>query len=100
MISGFRTDLAELRQLRSKLTENDEQLADALKRMKDTGPKNLGRRSLDSACEDFEDDWSYGLQKTQERVKTLKEGLDKIIKGYEKTEQSIDHTMDGLAKPL
>lgn len=56
-MADFTTDLAQLRNLKKKLEDSESQLEEALRRMKDTGPKNLGKRSLDKACEDFEGDW-------------------------------------------
>ncbi|WP_405412915.1 hypothetical protein [Streptomyces decoyicus] len=63
--------------------------------MKDTGPKNLGKRSLDKACEDFEGDWEHGLKETKKRLKTLNGALPAILKAYEKTEEEIK---SGFAK--
>ncbi|MEU7150019.1 hypothetical protein AB0B15_18600 [Streptomyces sp. NPDC045456] len=88
-MSDFSVDLAQLRKLKKKLEDSESQMEEALRRMKDTGPKNLGKRSLDKACEDFEDDWEHGLKETKKRLKTLNEALPSILKAYEKTEEEI-----------
>jgi exonuclease VII small subunit len=91
--SSFEVDLDELRRLKKKLQASKERLEESLRRMKDTGPKNLGKRSLDSACEDFEDDWEHGLSETKKRIQTLEEGVDAILKNYEKTEAEIQKSL-------
>ncbi|UGY93911.1 ubiquinol-cytochrome C chaperone family protein [Streptomyces gobiensis] len=93
-MSDFTVSLAELRKLKKKLEESESQLEEALRRMEATGPKNLGKRSLDKACEDFEDSWEHGLSETKKRIKTLNEALPAIIKAYEKTEEEIKSGMD------
>ncbi|MFD8592819.1 hypothetical protein ACFV1B_25285 [Streptomyces sp. NPDC059637] len=84
-----------MRKLKKKLEDSETQLEEALRRMKDTGPKNLGKRSLDKACEDFEDDWEHGLSETKKRLKILNEALPEILKGYEQTEEEIKGAMNG-----
>ncbi|RAJ69105.1 hypothetical protein K378_01994 [Streptomyces sp. Amel2xB2] len=91
--ADFQVDLSELRQLKQKLTKSKDRLEESLRRMKDTGPKNLGKRSLDSACEDFEDDWEHGLNETKKRIEILEEGIDAILKNYEKTESEIHKSL-------
>ncbi|MEF3112473.1 hypothetical protein [Streptomyces chrestomyceticus] len=90
-MSDFSVDLAQLRKLKKKLEDSESQMEEALRRMKETGPKNLGKRSLDKACEDFEGDWEHGLKETKKRLKTLNEALPAILKAYEKTEEEIKH---------
>ena len=88
-MADFKVSLDELRRLKKKLEDSQAQLDEAMRRMKDTGPKDLGKRVLDKACEDFEDSWEFGLGKTQERIKVLNDALPAIIKAYEQTEQEI-----------
>jgi uncharacterized protein YukE len=88
-MADFKVSLDELRKLKKKLEDSQSQLDEAMRRMKDTGPKDLGKRVLDKACEDFEDSWEFGLGKTQERIKTLNDALPAILKAYEQTEQEI-----------
>ncbi|NLU66045.1 hypothetical protein [Streptomyces sp. HNM0574] len=92
-MADFEVDLAELRKLKSKLTSSKDRMEESLRRMKDTGPKNLGKRSLDAACEDFEDDWEHGLSETKKRIEILEEGIDAILKNYEKTESEIHKSL-------
>ncbi|MCB5910170.1 hypothetical protein [Streptomyces pinistramenti] len=94
-MADFTADLAQLRKLKKKLEDSESQLEEALRRMKDTGPKNLGKRPLDKACETFEDDWEHGLKETKKRLKTLNEALPAILNAYEKTEEEIE---SGFAK--
>ncbi|KEF04948.1 MULTISPECIES: hypothetical protein [Streptomyces] len=88
-MADFTVSLSELRRLKKKLEDSEKQLEEALRRMLETGPKNLGKRSLDKACEDFHDDWEHGLKETKKRLKTLNEALPAIIKAYEETEDGI-----------
>jgi uncharacterized protein YukE len=88
-MADFRVSLDELRKLKKKLEDSQAQLDEAMRRMKDTGPKGLGKRVLDKACEDFEDGWEFGLGKTRQRIKVLNDALPAIIKAYEQTEQEI-----------
>ncbi|MET9792210.1 hypothetical protein [Streptomyces canus] len=41
-MSDFKVSLDELRRLKKKLEDSESQLDEALRRMKDTGPKDLG----------------------------------------------------------
>lgn len=88
-MADFTVSLGELRKLKTKLEDSEAQLDEAMRRMKDTGPKNLGKRVLDKACEDFEESWDHGLSKTKERIKVLNEALPAIIAAYEQTEEEI-----------
>ncbi|MFF0095596.1 hypothetical protein ACFYSF_37565 [Streptomyces canus] len=88
-MADFQVSLDELRRLKKKLEDSESQLDEAMRRMKDTGPKDLGKRVLDKACEDFEASWEFGLGKTRERIKVLNDALPAIIKAYEQTEQEI-----------
>ncbi|ARF55622.1 hypothetical protein [Streptomyces gilvosporeus] len=97
-MADFTVSLDELRKLKKKLADSETQLEEALRRMKDTGPKNLGRRSLDKACEDFEDDWESGLSKIKERIKVLNEALPHILKAYEQTEEEINDAVNGAGR--
>lgn len=99
-MADFKVSLDELHKLKRKLEDSQSQLDEAMRRMKDTGPKDLGKRVLDKACEDFQDCWEFGLGKTQERIKVLNDALPAIIKAYEQTEQEIQgafqHTGTGV----
>jgi hypothetical protein len=105
-MADFKVGLDELRKLKRKLEDSRSQLDGVRRRMKDTGPKDLGKRDLDKACEDFEDfedSWEFGLGKTQERIKVHNDALPAIIKAYNQTEQEIrgafQHTGAHTAAP-
>ncbi len=97
-MSDFTVSLGELRKLKKKLEDSEAELEEALRRMKDTGPKNLGKRVLDKACEDFEEGWEHGLSETKKRLKILNEALPAILKAYEQTEAEIKGALDGSGK--
>lgn len=58
-MADFTVSLGELRKLKKKLEDSETEFEEALRRMKDTGPKNLRKRVLDKACENFEEGWVH-----------------------------------------
>ncbi|MGD6742946.1 hypothetical protein ACOKM3_13995 [Streptomyces sp. BH106] len=97
-MADFTVSLDELRKLKRKLEDSETQLDEAMRRMEETGPKNLGKRVLDKACEDFEESWEHGLSETRKRIKVLNEALPAIIKSYEHTEHEIKGAFDKTGK--
>ncbi len=43
----------------------------------------IGTARLDEACDTFQDEWTYGSDKTKELIDEIKEGVSSNKKGYE-----------------
>ncbi|MFJ9458388.1 hypothetical protein ACIRST_25280 [Kitasatospora sp. NPDC101447] len=66
-----------------------DELDQGLQALKGAGRAGLGYDFLEDAGRHFQDTWDYGLGKVRESVKVLVEGLERIQREYDGTEQSI-----------
>ncbi|WP_019813526.1 hypothetical protein [Saccharomonospora saliphila] len=93
----FTVDIGGLTALEKNLGRTVDNVEEALKRMKEVGPKSIGPDSLDKACADFNSDWEGGLDKIREAVDGIKGGVDKAIQGYAELESNLRDTLTRMA---
>ncbi|MFF2143328.1 hypothetical protein [Kitasatospora sp. NPDC058190] len=66
-----------------------DELDQGLQALKGASRDGLGYDFLEDAGKHFQEKWEFGLGKVRESVKVLVEGLEKVQREYDGTEQSI-----------
>lgn len=95
MSGSFKVVLSEMDGLFKKLDSCAGEMRTAMNAMKETGPGRTGHKSLDSACDHFQSEWSYGIQLIQKNTAGITEVLGGIRDNYKTVEESI---REGLQK--
>ncbi|WP_330318092.1 hypothetical protein [Streptomyces platensis] len=89
MGDGFKTDVDELANFQKTLKQAESSLDEVRKSMKDTGSSDIGTKSLDDACNVFQEHWKYGVEQIHEKAKKLNEGLEKVNQNYREVEKAL-----------
>ncbi|MFC8449966.1 WXG100 family type VII secretion target [Kitasatospora sp. NPDC057223] len=83
MADGFRIDIDRMSAVSRQLGECGERMRSVTKRLEHMGDsKQMGTKSLDNACEDFEDEWHDGIGRMAKMAESLHKGLDTTLKSY------------------
>ncbi|MFD5563283.1 MULTISPECIES: hypothetical protein [Kitasatospora] len=93
----FRVEVSELDRLVKQLKSSQQDMREALRAMKDTGPKTTGSKNLDHACDDFNDSWQDAITRISQGVEALEGKLQETCKGYSETDQAIRDMFTGAA---
>lgn len=96
MAGGYTVELQALQKLGKDLKDCTDELENALKAIKEIGPKGLGYDFLDEACEHFDDKWENGLSRIQEVVEDITGKIGKIGKEYAKSESGVIDALKDL----
>ncbi|WP_406283176.1 hypothetical protein [Embleya sp. NBC_00896] len=88
-MDGYRADTVALNILVDRLTSCTESMDKALNALEDVGPKSLGTKGLDDACDDFHDEWQYGLKIIREDIGKVVDALRQNVVNYDDTEGQI-----------
>lgn len=95
MAEQFRVTLAWLDQLVGRLNGAADAADTALKALKETGPIRTGRKSLDNACYNFQDEWKTAVKSLRKEVGVIAKGVGEARARYGATEQAV---IDALPK--
>ncbi|MFJ8437588.1 hypothetical protein [Kitasatospora griseola] len=93
----FRVEVSELDRLVKQLKSSQQDMREALRAMKDTGPKTTGSKNLDHACDDFNDSWQDAITRISQGVEALEGKLQETCKSYAETDQAIRDMFTGAA---
>ncbi|MFJ1794533.1 hypothetical protein [Kitasatospora griseola] len=93
----FRVEVSELDRLVKQLKSSQQDMREALRAMKDTGPKTTGSKNLDHACDDFNDSWQDAITRISQGVEALEGKLQETCKSYSETDQAIRDMFTGAA---
>jgi hypothetical protein len=93
-MDGYRADTIALNLLVERLTSCTESMDTALNALEEAGPRSLGTKRLDDACEEFHDQWQYGLKLIRDDIGKVVDALRQNVVNYDGTETRI---ADGLA---
>jgi hypothetical protein len=88
-MADFQIDVDRMKTLINRLDQVDDRMRGAQERLNKVGPKGLGTDGLDSACDDFQDDWGDGIKRIADGAKQLHEGLQKTVESYQATDQDL-----------
>ncbi|GAA4546326.1 hypothetical protein [Amycolatopsis samaneae] len=93
MSGGYRVDLDRMGSLITTLEQAKERMTNANNKLKNTSPRDMGSRDIDSAGGDFQDRWEYGIGKIAEFSGTVADGLTKARKFYAEMEQKVTEAL-------
>ncbi|BAJ30381.1 MULTISPECIES: hypothetical protein [Kitasatospora] len=91
----FRVEVDELSKLMQQLKDSQQDMREALRAMRDTGPKTTGTKDLDRACDDFDDSWQDAITRISQGVEALEAKLDQTCKNYGETEEALRAMFSG-----
>ncbi|MFD7921914.1 hypothetical protein ACFV3R_22130 [Streptomyces sp. NPDC059740] len=86
MAGFYRVELDALGRLVTQLGEAADGMRDAMRELKDIGPKGAGYADLEQACDDFQDKWGYGIKLIADATGGVAEGLSQTRKVYQQLE--------------
>ncbi|MFJ9847423.1 hypothetical protein ACIRYZ_44795 [Kitasatospora sp. NPDC101155] len=95
----FTVDLQDLEKLAQGLDDAKNQLDTAMKAMGQADIGALGLQQLADACKHFQDRWGYGLGQLGDDAKALHQGLQDVLKNYNKTESDLTAALQGKPAP-
>jgi hypothetical protein len=92
----------ELAHFMKMLRKSTDSLKGMRKALDDATVTGLGTDDLDSACEDFQDNWKYGAEQIGEQTDGLAEIVEKSKDSYREVdkalEQALKNSREGKAK--
>ncbi|MGC0420035.1 hypothetical protein [Embleya sp. AB8] len=97
MSGSFKVVLAEMDDLFRKLDSCAGEMKTAMNAMKETGPGRTGHKSLDSACDHFQSEWSYGIELIHKNTAGITGVLGTIRDNYKIVEDSIADALQKAA---
>ncbi|MFH8572326.1 WXG100 family type VII secretion target [Streptomyces sp. NPDC017993] len=93
MATDFRIDVGRVQQMLDKLSDADDRMRDAQKRLNKVGPKTLGTDGLDDACDEFQGQWGDGIKRIADAAKDINERLKATLDAYEAGEEENSKMM-------
>jgi hypothetical protein len=94
----YKVELGALAQLITQLGECANDMRDAMKQLKDIGPKGSGYAELEAACDAFQDKWGYGIGLIADATGGVTKGLSESRKIYEALEDQIAEAFKASGK--
>ncbi|MFI9170753.1 hypothetical protein [Streptomyces lincolnensis] len=85
----LKAELEAMAKLAVELAECAEKMHSAMRQLKDIGPKSTGAKVLDDACDDFQDEWSYGIDQISRATSGVTGGLVSASRTYQGTEEAV-----------
>jgi hypothetical protein len=87
MATDFKIDVGRVQQMLNKLSDADDRMRDAQKRLNKVGPKALGTDGLDDACDEFQGQWGDGIKRIADAAKDISERLKATLDAYKAGEE-------------
>lgn len=100
MADFFKVDLDALSKMTSTLQQAGEQMDQALQALGGAQDGQIGPQSLAGAAKDFQGTWKYGLGQLQHAISECTEGVDKVHKNYQQTEQTVQQALGKIGSLL
>ncbi|MFE4409920.1 hypothetical protein [Streptomyces sp. NPDC056821] len=79
----------EVKDMAGKLEASGSHMKSASKEMKHADTKEVGSKSLESACDDFADSWDYGFGQLSKLTKGISKFATKASKEFDKLDQGL-----------
>ncbi|MBR7829458.1 hypothetical protein KDK95_24340 [Actinospica sp. MGRD01-02] len=93
MADFFKVDLDVLATMTGTLRQAGEQMDQALQAFGAAQDGQIGPSTLVGAAKDFQGTWKYGLGQLQQAISECTEGVDKVHKNYQETEQTVQQSL-------
>ncbi|MFG2484325.1 hypothetical protein ACGFSI_16370 [Streptomyces virginiae] len=88
-MTSLQVDIDQLTRLTRALDSSLVSLREARRALDHVRPDQLGTTDLDAACDGFQERWAYGTQQLTNRVKDLREGVDRSAAEYAELDQAV-----------
>ncbi|MGW3145813.1 hypothetical protein ACWDG1_14255 [Streptomyces sp. NPDC001177] len=105
MADRLTVDDDELKHFMKLLNKSSDSLRGLRKALSDATVTGLGTDDLDSACEDFQDDWRYGTEQIGEQTENLAKIIGQCKDSYQEVDKALEaalrkggHGKDGAAR--
>ncbi|MEU9447144.1 hypothetical protein [Streptomyces sp. NPDC048277] len=86
-------DGGELARFMKLLNKSSSSLKGLRKALSDATVTGLGTDDLDSACEDFQDDWKYGTEEIGKQTEDLAKIIGESKKSYEEVDKALEEAL-------
>ncbi|WP_316773745.1 hypothetical protein [Streptomyces sasae] len=86
-------DGGELAHFMKLLNKSSSSLKGLRKALGDATVTGLGTDDLDSACEDFQDDWKYGTEEIGKQAEDLAKIIGESKKSYEEVDKALEEAL-------
>ncbi|MFF1377036.1 hypothetical protein [Streptomyces sp. NPDC058308] len=93
MAERLRVDGTELDKFVRLLSKSNDELKGLRKALSEATVSGLGTDDLDSACEEFQDDWKYGTEQIGEQAEDLAKIIRKNKESYFEVDKALEETM-------
>jgi uncharacterized protein YukE len=100
MADFYQVDLDVLGRMTKTLQDAGEQMGQALQALAGEQGGSIGPSDLATAAGNFQHTWKYGLGQLQQAIEECTEGVDKVRKNYEDTEQGIAQALGKISNLL
>lgn len=98
MAGRLAVDGDELSEFMGKLRKSTSSLAGVRKALSGADIRGLGTDDLDSACEDFQDDWKYGAEEIGKQTEDLAEIIGKSRDSYREVDKALEAALEKAAR--
>ncbi|MEU5096865.1 hypothetical protein [Streptomyces sp. NPDC020996] len=93
MADRLAVDGGELAHFMKLLKKSSTSLNGLRKALSDATVTGLGTDDLDSACEDFQEDWKYGTEEIGRQTEDLAEIIGKSKESYEEVDKALEEAL-------
>lgn len=93
MADRLAVDGGELAHFMKLLDKSSTSLKGLRKALSDATVTGLGTDDLDSACEDFQDDWKYGAEEIGKQTEDLAKIIGQSKTSYEEVDQALEEAL-------
>ncbi|GAA4996388.1 hypothetical protein [Streptomyces siamensis] len=93
MAERLAVDGDELAHFMKMLRKSGDSLKGLRRALEDATVTGLGTDNLDSACEDFQDDWKYGADRIGEQTEDLAEIIGKSKDSYREVDRALEEAL-------
>jgi len=93
MADRLAVDGGELAHFMKLLNKSSSSLKGLRKALSDATVTGLGTDDLDSACEDFQDDWKYGTEEIGKQTEDLAKIIGQSKKSYEEVDKALEEAL-------
>ncbi|MEV7440172.1 hypothetical protein AB0O22_03280 [Streptomyces sp. NPDC091204] len=88
-MTSLQVDIDQLIRLTRALDSSLVSLREARRALDHVRADQLGTADLDAACDGFQERWAHGTRELTQRVKTVREGVDRSAAQYAELEEAV-----------
>lgn len=92
----FQVDLDVLQRMTKTLSDAGDQMEAALRSMSSAHSGQIGDSAIDSAADDFQNTWQYGLGQLQQMIKDTSDGVNKCHDAYKQCDDAVGQAMQQI----